>query len=87
MTTITKDRQVADAFRLAKKIKERGIKKMKSQNLYFMEKIASDRIEEKEQQKINIINRIEYYKEIGKSTTELEEKLKRIKEYLEIAKK
>lgn len=60
---------------------------MKSKNLDFMEKIASDRIEEKEQQKINIINRIEYYKEIGKSTTELEEKLERIKEYLEIAKK
>lgn len=60
---------------------------MKSQNLKFMEKIASDRIEEKEQQKINILNRIEYYKEIGKSTTELDEKLKRINEYLEIAKK
>lgn len=60
---------------------------MKSKNLDFMEKIASDRIEEKEQQKINIINRIEYYEEIGKSTTELEEKLKRINEYLEIAKK
>lgn len=60
---------------------------MKSQNLDFMERIANDRIEEKEQQKINIINRIEYYKEIGKSTTELEEKLKRINEYLEIAKK
>lgn len=60
---------------------------MKSQNLKFMEKIASDRIEEKEQQKINTINRIEYYKEIGKSTTELDEKLKRINEYLEIAKK
>ena len=60
---------------------------MKSKNLDFMEKIANDRIEEKEQQKINIINRIEYYKEIGKSTTELDEKLKRINEYLEIAKK
>lgn len=60
---------------------------MKSKNLDFMEKIASDRIEEKEQQKINIINRIEYYKEIGKSTTKLEEKLKKIKEYLKIAKK
>ena len=60
---------------------------MKSKNLDFMEKMANDRIEEKEQQKINIINRIEYYKEIGKSTTELDEKLKRINEYLEIAKK
>lgn len=60
---------------------------MKSKNLDFMEKIANDRIEEKEQQKINIINRIEYYKEMGKSTTELDEKLKRINEYLEIAKK
>lgn len=60
---------------------------MKSRNLEFMEKIAGDRIEEKEQQKINIINRIEYYREIGKSTTELEEKLKRINEYLETAKK
>ena len=60
---------------------------MKSRNLDFMEKAANDRIEEKEQQKINIINRIEYYKEIGKSTTELDEKLKRINEYLEIAKK
>lgn len=60
---------------------------MKSRNLDFMEKIANDRIEEKEQQKINIINRIEYYKEMGKSTTELDEKLKRINEYLEIAKK
>lgn len=60
---------------------------MKSRNPNFMEKIASDRIEEKEQQKINIINRIEYYKELGKSTTELDEKLKRINEYLEIAKK
>lgn len=60
---------------------------MKSRNLDFMEKIANDRIEEKEQQKINIINRIEYYKELGKSTTELDEKLKRINEYLEIAKK
>ena len=59
---------------------------MKSRNVDFMEKIANDRIEEKEQQKINIINRIEYYKEIGKSTTELDEKLKRINEYLEIAK-
>lgn len=60
---------------------------MKSKNLEFMEKIANDRIEEKEQQKINIINRIEYYKEIGESTTELDEKLRRINEYLEIAKK
>lgn len=60
---------------------------MKSRNVDFMEKIANDRIEEKEQQKINILNRIEYYKEIGKSTTELDEKLKRINEYLEIAKK
>ena len=60
---------------------------MKSRNLDFMEKIANSRIEEKEQQKINIINRIEYYKEMGKSTTELDKKLKRINEYLEIAKK
>ena len=60
---------------------------MRSKNLDFMEKIANDRIEEKEQQKINIINRIEYYKEIGKSTMELDEKLKKINEYLEIAKK
>lgn len=52
-----------------------------------MGKMVKDRIEEKEQQKINIINRIEYYKEIGKNTIELEEKLKKINEYLEIAKK
>lgn len=60
---------------------------MKSRNLDFMERFANNRIEEKEQQKINIINRIEYYKEIGKSTTELEEKLQKINKYLEIAKK
>lgn len=52
-----------------------------------MGKMVKDRIEEKKQQKINIINRIEYYKEIGKNTIELEEKLKKINEYLEIAKK
>lgn len=60
---------------------------MRSKEIKFMRNLASDRIEEKEQQRINIINRIEYYKEIGKNTTELNEKLKSINEYLEIAKK
>lgn len=60
---------------------------MRSKEIEFMRNLASDRIEEKEQQRINIINRIEYYKETGKSITELNEKLKRINEYLEIAKK
>ena len=60
---------------------------MKSKEIKFMEKLVTDRIEEKEQQRINIINRIDYYKEIGKNTIELKEKLKKINEYLEIAKK